>query len=174
VSRRCRTGALGATLPLRVPMLVPMLVPLLMLAACTPPRQDGAAAVVRDEGGTPCFAIASTEATRRGEARLEQVQVVDEQGRELWRAQFAAAAPLAPERCIRYGDSTGAAAAPAQPLAAGAVYRVAVTAPMPARPREPMNYSADFCLLRNGAVHQVAWDAAAARWRREACTAAAP
>jgi len=144
------------------------------VGACTPQRADGAAAVVRDEGGTPCFAIASNEATRRGEARLEQVQVVDDLGREQWRARFAGAAPLPPERCVPYGDAAGAAQHAPLPLRLGQVYRVAVTAPMPARPNEPAHYSADFCLLPSGAVHQVAWDAAAARWRREACTTGAP
>lgn len=145
------------------------------ISGCTPIRKEDGPAIVRQIGNVPCFSIANTEKTRAGEANLEMIEVIDEQGKKVWLADFKKMPPFTPDQCIPYGQTTDVfpAKVPAAPLVTDKVHRLTIIAPMEKHPYETYAYSADFCLLKRPGqevlVHQVQFDSKTSRWLREAC-----
>ncbi|MBF6648264.1 hypothetical protein, partial [Methylobacter sp. BlB1] len=154
-----------------LPIAVALL--LMLISGCTPIRKINGPAIVRQSGNVPCFSIESTEKTRAGEANLEMIEVVDEQGEEVWYVGFKKLPPFTPDQCIPYGQTTDVytTKVPAEPLVPGQVYRIAIIAPMEKYPYETNGYTADFCLLKRPGqgilVHQVQFDSKTSRWLRE-------
>jgi|GEM_PF-1112468 hypothetical protein len=149
--------------------------PFTQMSGCTPIRKMDGPVIVRQIDNVPCFSIANTEKTRSGEADLRMIEVVDEQGEEVWLVDFKKLPPFTPDQCIPYGQTTDVypAKVPAEPLVPGQVYGVTIIAPMEKYPYETNGYTADFCLLKRPGqeilVHQVQFDSKTSRWLREVC-----
>lgn len=149
--------------------------PLMLISGCTPIRKINGPAIVRQSGNVPCFSIANTEKTRAGEVNLEAIEIIGEQGEEVWFVDFKKLPPFTPDQCIPYGQTTATfpPIVPAEPLVPGQVYGVTIFAPMEKYPYETNVYTADFCLLKRPGqgilVHQVQFDPKTSRWLHEVC-----
>jgi hypothetical protein len=147
----------------------------MQISGCTPIRKEDGPAIIRQIGNVPCFSIANTEKIRAGEANLEMIEVIDEQGEKVWLVDFKKMPPFTPDQCIPYGQTTDIfpAKVPAAPLVTDKVYQLTIIAPMEKYPYETYAYSADFCLLKRPGqevlVHQVQFDSKTSRWLSKVC-----
>lgn len=168
----------------RLPALALACCSALSAAGCTAASRVGTAIVTQD-GDLPCFALPVDAETRAAPVRLQALAVTFGE-RADWRSlpptawAFRIAPPgtaldVTQAHCLRYGElpARAEAAAAAQALVPGRVYRLQINA----RPRDgdspTLGYEASFCLNPGAAgrvtVVTVPWDPRAGRWREEVC-----
>jgi hypothetical protein len=142
--------------------------------------------IVQQSGDVPCFALEDTTATRRGNPKLGSITVsagTGESGpapRRVWSFMVEPSStgiPFPVGQCMPYGQTPAGVKTrtlvQAEPLVAGVVYVVSISAELSDPNDSTQGYSSEFCMIKQDGgivrVHQIKKDVSVRMQQRALC-----